>query len=67
MYSSGRVYPGKFMLVVTGMATGFPIEEYSAQPTVTGMLDTTQTGVVNKTFHFGTTGDSPVIGKRIYN
>ncbi len=25
-------------------------------------LDTTKTGVVNKTFHFGTTGDNPVVG-----
>jgi hypothetical protein len=25
-------------------------------------LETTKTGVVNKTFHFGTTGDIPVVG-----
>ena len=25
-------------------------------------LDTTKTGVVNKTFHFGTTGDTPIVG-----
>jgi hypothetical protein len=26
-------------------------------------LDTTKTGMVNKTFHFGTAGDKPLAGK----
>ncbi len=36
--------------------------EYSVHPTGTGILETTKTGVVNKSFHFGTTGDIPVVG-----
>ena len=35
---------------------------YFGHPTGTGTLETTKTGVVYRTFHFGTTGDIPLIG-----